>query len=799
MGWCEQMAKELAQDGELEDPEPRCDECKVEEEDPTDLCNKPVGVEEGGEEETQPPPDGGGGAFPPGDDDDDDDDGDVSVQFGGGVGCLEGQLYDNELQICKEMECHPLKDTWSREKCCDPNDPTRYDVEACEGPGGCDPDDPAYDDEVCCDPTSIWYDAERCETELEPPPVVEPPEDENDLDPPVNPIPGLCDPNDEVNYNPDYEWDAVAEECKKADGEDPSEIDPEEPIPGLNDWPPPVVDPVPPGGGGGGGYCAENPEKCPDDEDDEIDPTEPIPGSVDLFVDPHAKYCDPDDPAYDAEEWEIDEDGKCWRVEPTNECDPNSVNYNSDYEWTNGGKDCVKKPEEEPPGEVPGVGPVGPAPGPAFDPGSGPGPVAPVIPGECDPGSVLYDETMEWDPEAKGCRKRKATEEPPTDPPVEPPKEPPTEPPKDTTPTGADGSDPAKGLKPPPCPPEGKKYQDKEKTEQLMQWVNWYRVKNGKQPMTRNQDLVNAASSQSTYMATKAHKLTHYGDASQGEYYPAERVAKEVDWTPGTFSVLEAIAATKAGDQDLTAEDIFLGWMNSGQHDYILLWGNHDEVGISLYGGYACLVSATKNPGPPNTWPRVFDQPDTKTDHLLSYMDGFKSECDPHTEIPSENPGITDSCESKPGPVNSNPDMYLFQLINEYRVSKCLHPLIWNQELYDQAVGTSQLNSDNGRPEHIRAPGTVKYAGSFNMENVSGPNSGSPDRVLAGWLDDEAHRCWVESSKIHDGACAIRGVNPAAYSTFAFGAKDIGVGSNVFVSVTGGTAPTTSSDPDYTC
>lgn len=384
MGWCECMADEFACEEELEDPDPAAQDCKVEDDNPMDVCNnKPVGVEEGKPEDEQPPPDGTDGAFPPDEEDPNDDDDDVLPSYVDP--CKPGQYYDHYAKVCKEVECHPLEESWSKEKCCDPVDLSRYNVEACEGPGGCDPDDPNYNDEVCCDPAGDWYDRERCEGGLTPDPPADLDDGEDDdpgdvVDPP---IPGLCDPNDDELYNPDYEWDAIAKECRKTDGEDPVVIDPDEPIPGddppipglcnpndpdlynpdyewdevaeeckkTNGEDPVVIDPEEPipGGDSPGGL---------NHWDSEIDPDEPIPGGGDIF----AAACDKDHEFYDPDKWEIDLHGDCVLKDPVV---PGGGGFNPDDEL------------EDP------------------------------IPPQCDEKHELYDPDYEWDPEAKDCRKRK--------------------------------------------------------------------------------------------------------------------------------------------------------------------------------------------------------------------------------------------------------------------------------------------------------------------------------------------------------------------------------------------------------
>ena len=307
MGWCDCMAEEAAKEDELEDPDPAREDCKVEDDDPKkDPCKQPpVGVEEGGDEPEQPRPDAGGGAFPPDEDEDEGEDGDGGGATGGdGIiakdPCGVGEYEDPDVG-CRVVECHPDNPDWDKAKCCDPDDPKRYDADMCEG-WLCDPDNPAYDEEICCDPESEWYDAERCGEEPEE--VEEPPDDDEDVDVDAPPeIPGLCDP-ESVEYDQTYEWSPDARECKKRkdppeDEENPVVIDPEEPIPGLDPEIPPAT-------------------TVPGDDEEEMDPEEDIPGGGELFDDPKI--------GTECEEGEM--------------LDPS-------YEWDEAKKECRKKDDPD--------------------------------------------------------------------------------------------------------------------------------------------------------------------------------------------------------------------------------------------------------------------------------------------------------------------------------------------------------------------------------------------------------------------------------------------------------------------
>ena len=181
MGWCDCMADEY-----VEDPDPDKEDCKVEDEDPKDVCkDKPTGVEEGtGVEEVQPPPDTTS-AFPPVEPEEPEPETDLTetdpVEMPVVLtSCKPGWNYDLDLERCVDTACDPDNPNYDIEKCCVEGEDGYVD-QLCRDI--CDPGFEGYDEDECCDLESPWYDADACEVEIEP--VIEPedPEDPEEIDP----------------------------------------------------------------------------------------------------------------------------------------------------------------------------------------------------------------------------------------------------------------------------------------------------------------------------------------------------------------------------------------------------------------------------------------------------------------------------------------------------------------------------------------------------------------------------------------------------------------------------------------
>jgi hypothetical protein len=462
----------------VEDPDPDKEDCKVEDDDPKDVCkDKPTGVEEGGPEEEQPKPDSDG-AFKPDEEKPDGDGGGDEPDEGEpgtdpvfvpvvGQDCKEGWYYDDDLDRCVDMRC-------------DPNNLEFYDAAECckSGQAGdgyvdrlcrdiCDPEAEGYDVDMCCDLESPWYDAERCEVEVEP--VIEPVDPEGDGDPdeletdPVEQPPGAVSkcssyindgaleglPDgasaeetkmfDLINAyrvskglskwewspelhlactavglfklgaenTPEYENDydktrfgslqelvmyygyhnPVGPEYRYYKGPKPDAdfiwgqtIDPTgmwglkralDALPGYVDC---AVALVKNKGWvwmtAKGNECKEEGEEDPD----EIDPNEVIDGGDELF-----------DPAIVG-----------------TECDKDGARYNAEWVWDETDKKCKgpdeSKPEVEDPDEI--------DPDEVIDGGDEIFEPATEIGTKCDPTNPEYDDTLEWDPDAKECRKK---------------------------------------------------------------------------------------------------------------------------------------------------------------------------------------------------------------------------------------------------------------------------------------------------------------------------------------------------------------------------------------------------------
>ena len=471
----------------VEDPDPDKEDCKVEDDDPKDVCkDKPTGVEEGGPEEEQPKPDSDG-AFKPDEEKPDGDGGGDEPDEGEpgtdpvfvpvvGQDCKEGWYYDDDLDRCVDMRC-------------DPNNLEFYDAAECckSGQAGdgyvdrlcrdiCDPEAEGYDVDMCCDLESPWYDAERCEVEVEP--VIEPVDPEGDGDPDeleTDPVeqPVVIDPG-AVSKCSSYINDgaleglpdgASAEETKMFDLINAYRVSK-----GLSKW---EWSPELHLACTAVGLFKLGAENTPDYENDydktrfgslqelvmyygyhnpvgpeykyykgpkpdadfiwgqTIDPTgmwglkralDALPGYVDcavalvknkswVWMTAKGNECKEEDEE-DPDEIDPDEviDGGDELFDPAivgTECDKDGARYNAEWVWDETDKKCKgpdeSKPEVEDPDEI--------DPDEVIDGGDEIFEPATEIGTKCDPTNPEYDDTLEWDPDAKECRKKEGVGE----------------------------------------------------------------------------------------------------------------------------------------------------------------------------------------------------------------------------------------------------------------------------------------------------------------------------------------------------------------------------------------------------